>query len=375
MTEEEKERLKKERADRERLNAVRQMQMQQDGNLDTAAMQERERIRLERHAHMQAIERRQDEFRERQLRELEAQRLQREQQEVEARRIEEERQRFLQEEQAKLQLKLEEEARQQAEAEQQKDDQSEELSEQERRKREFWERQNAKNDEVKKQRLEKERQEQERQRIEQERKRREEEGERRKQISEQAKGFGSFTSDDSNFVEPKGFEQFGEDALYRPKGFKDQQKANAGFNAELPRGFGSFGKEDKPPEGVAGGRRDPFGNQANAGAEASSEAPFRGRPFAPRDMRKAAGSNDIEMLADYLEQRPGWVDKTDKNDWGPIHFAARAGHTQAVEALIRANADVNIRNNQGLTPLAIAVERVGEHHPLTDMLRNNGAEL
>lgn len=316
--------------------------MQQNGEMATEDMlQERERIRQERHAQML---RHNEIMRERELERLTAQRLERENEEEQAKRIEEDKRR-----------QADEEARRQAEAEQ--NGEGEGLSEEERRKREFWERQNAKNKEIQRLRMEKERQEQEKQRLEQEQRRKEEEEERRRQITEMA----------------KGFEQFGEDQVYRPQGYKDQQNQNAGFNADLPRGFGSFGKEDKPPEGVAGGRGDPFGNLGGGGGGA--EAPFRGKPFAPRDIRKAAGSNDLEMLADYLQQRPGWVDKTDKNEWGPIHFAAREGHAEAVQVLIQANADINVRNKQGLTPLGIAVERVGERHPLTEILRNNGAEL
>jgi Ankyrin repeats (3 copies) len=128
---------------------------------------------------------------------------------------------------------------------------------------------------------------------------------------------------------------------------------------------------------VAGARvqGDPFGTQASVGSAAGSEAPFRGRPFAPRDIRIAAGSNDVEMLRDYLEQRPGWVDKSDKNDWSPIHFAARAGNAEAVKVLLEANVDVNKRNNQGVTALGMALEKVGENHPLTALLRNHGGQV
>lgn len=328
---------------------------------------------------------RRDELRELELQRRSAQRLQREAQEEqqrqadEARRVEEERQRFLQDEQRKLQEAEQRRlvAEEKAEAEQKGEEEAEKLAEAEkeaeaeRQRQAFWDRQKAKNaDEARKRqerKLERERQEQEeqeRQKADEERKRQQEEEKRRQDAIESAKGFGDFAAE----------------SVYRPKGFKDQQKlkGNGGFDADLPRGFGSFGKEDKPPEGVAGAKAGggAFGNQASGGGAAASGAPpFRGKPFAPRDIRAAAGANDVKTLTDYVEQRPQWVDKQDKNGWSALMFSIKSGHTAAVEALLQANADVNGRTKDGLTPLAFAVQKGGENHPIANLLRNNGAEL
>ena len=38
----------------------------------------------------------------------------------------------------------------------------------------------------------------------------------------------------------------------------------------------------------------------------------------------------------------------------PLHFAAQGGHKEMVELLISKGADINLENNHGQTPLALA---------------------
>ena len=400
LTEEEewakkKEILLKERADRERLNLLRQMQEQGGGgeqNLDQI-LAEREAMRKERDEQLM----RRDELRERELQQLEQQRQQREmdrqQPDVQTEAPVKE----------QAQEQMQEQIPEPKEQQQIKEDeapvqQEEQISEEERKKREFWAQQKAKQEEAARK---KEQEKLERERLRQEKERAEataaqqqakvgkqheaEDGTGQPLNNANVKGFGSFTSGDSAFVEPKGFEAFGADSVYRPRGFKDQN-LKGGWNADLPMGFGSFlREEDNAPPGFGGGafagasadasaKPEPTKSQ-QGGAETPPEPEFKGRPFAPRDIRRAASAGNAAELADYLDQRPGWVDKKDKNDWAALHLAVRSGHQNTVETLIAAGADVNGRTAYDQTPLSIALERMGEEHPVTVLLRKHGANL
>ncbi|UCC99109.1 MAG: ankyrin repeat domain-containing protein, partial [Phycisphaerales bacterium] len=56
----------------------------------------------------------------------------------------------------------------------------------------------------------------------------------------------------------------------------------------------------------------------------------------------------------------------------PLHCAARYGHKEVAELLIAKGAGVNARNNEGQTPLDIAVE---EGRPeIVELLRKHGAK-
>jgi Ankyrin repeat len=350
-----KKRLQREREDREKLHLLRNSQQQPVGKQDKEHVQaERERLRKEREEQLS----RRDEFRERELQELEDQRRQREQREQEDLR------KLHQQEDSA------EEGRQQPQHAPKTDD--------ERFFEEFWAKQRKKQQQQQQQKQQREEEESKRQQVVQEKQ--EEQPQRGAEVLN-AKGFGSFTPGESGFVEPKGFESFGTDALYRPRGFKDlEQRKSGGLGANLPMGFGSFGKEDAPPKGVAGGGLglEDHGGLDNSGAGGGGppdEPAFTGKPFAPRDMRKAAASRDFARLKEYVEQRPDWVDKKDKNGWSPLHLAIRAGHKESVELLLGANADINGRTAQGITPLGVAMERVGEDHPITEMLRKLGGEM
>ncbi|KII89692.1 hypothetical protein PLICRDRAFT_107568, partial [Plicaturopsis crispa FD-325 SS-3] len=62
----------------------------------------------------------------------------------------------------------------------------------------------------------------------------------------------------------------------------------------------------------------------------------------------STGSVDVTR---YLLDKGAEVDKPDGSGWTALHIAVSAGHEEIVRELVGAGADVNNRNNKGLTPL------------------------
>jgi ribosome recycling factor len=97
--------------------------------------------------------------------------------------------------------------------------------------------------------------------------------------------------------------------------------------------------------------------------------------FSPRDVRFAAGHGDHKLLITYLDAKPEYVDRTDKNGWTALHLAIRAGQTPSVQFLLKYKADVNVMTNDGRAPLAMALELLGKNHRISQMLRREGAKV
>ncbi|CDS42586.1 myotrophin [Echinococcus multilocularis] len=57
----------------------------------------------------------------------------------------------------------------------------------------------------------------------------------------------------------------------------------------------------------------------------------------------------------------------------PIHIAADFGHLQILELLVKEGADVNVKDNFGITPLLAAVYE--EHADCVEFLLKNKAEI
>ncbi|KAF2812133.1 uncharacterized protein BDZ99DRAFT_383210, partial [Mytilinidion resinicola] len=58
-------------------------------------------------------------------------------------------------------------------------------------------------------------------------------------------------------------------------------------------------------------------------------------------------------------------------DWAPIHWAASYGHVECVQLLIDAGADVNVRSDQGVTPMDLATQ--ANQLVVVEMLKHAGA--
>ena len=90
---------------------------------------------------------------------------------------------------------------------------------------------------------------------------------------------------------------------------------------------------------------------------------------------KAAMAGDVHSLKEIAITNRDYLTAKDSNGWEPLHEAARGGHKDAVELLVKHGADVNAVSNhgRGKTPLRLAVEEHGEDHPLVDYLLSLGA--
>ncbi|KAI4525459.1 ankyrin, partial [Schizophyllum commune H4-8] len=53
----------------------------------------------------------------------------------------------------------------------------------------------------------------------------------------------------------------------------------------------------------------------------------------------------------YLIDNKAEVDKPDPAGWTPLHIACSAGWTEVVTELVGAGANVNAKNDKGITPL------------------------
>ena len=58
--------------------------------------------------------------------------------------------------------------------------------------------------------------------------------------------------------------------------------------------------------------------------------------------------------------------------WTPLHEAALRGHKEIVELLIAKGADVNAKDDGGMTPLAVAIHF--KHPETADLLRKHGGK-
>ncbi|KIM85030.1 hypothetical protein PILCRDRAFT_67221, partial [Piloderma croceum F 1598] len=56
-------------------------------------------------------------------------------------------------------------------------------------------------------------------------------------------------------------------------------------------------------------------------------------------------------IASFLIDKNAKVDEPDGSGWTPLHIAASAGREDVVRYLVGADANVNAKNDKGLTPL------------------------
>ena len=111
-------------------------------------------------------------------------------------------------------------------------------------------------------------------------------------------------------------------ALLLSKGAKVNIKDRAGFT---PLDSAAFGNKDVAELLIA------------SGAEVN--------------IHDAVELGDVEKLKALLKSNPFLVSSKDHNGETPLHFAAPSGSKEAVSILLSYNADVNVKDNYGRTPL------------------------
>ena len=107
----------------------------------------------------------------------------------------------------------------------------------------------------------------------------------------------------------------------------------------------------------------------------SEHTPEELEQYNMQDLHLAAARGDDIRVAQYLVARRDLVEAEDENGWRAIHEAVRYGHFITTQLLINAGADINAltANNDGWSPLALAIKRFGEDHPATRLLRTYNA--
>ena len=86
----------------------------------------------------------------------------------------------------------------------------------------------------------------------------------------------------------------------------------------------------------------------------------------------SACSEGLEELKKYFKQGHGINDK-DEYGQAAIHHCSQYGAIDALEYLIKNNADVNLIDEDGATPLMLGVEAY-EHYKVTKLLLEAGAD-
>ena len=72
---------------------------------------------------------------------------------------------------------------------------------------------------------------------------------------------------------------------------------------------------------------------------------------------KAVSYHDYKKMAEIIEKDPDSVNATGRDGTTPLFFAVSTVDEKAVEMLIDAGANVNVRESSGRTPLMVAVLR------------------
>ncbi|WP_265027666.1 ankyrin repeat domain-containing protein [Wolbachia endosymbiont (group B) of Chorthippus parallelus] len=88
----------------------------------------------------------------------------------------------------------------------------------------------------------------------------------------------------------------------------------------------------------------------------------------PIHLAAAYGHKDVVELL--LEKEKASINHKGKSNWTSLHYAAKGGHLPVVQLLIEKEADANLKNSDGKTPLQLA--RDEGHQSIAQLLLNKG---
>eukprot|EP00435_Cladocopium_sp_Y103_P025288 s3063_g6.t1 len=75
-----------------------------------------------------------------------------------------------------------------------------------------------------------------------------------------------------------------------------------------------------------------------------------------KTLLQIAASTNNSAMTELLLEAEADPDQMSYRKFAPLHTAARLGHTETLDILLKSNANVNIDNGEGLTPLFLAVQ-------------------
>jgi hypothetical protein len=94
-----------------------------------------------------------------------------------------------------------------------------------------------------------------------------------------------------------------------------------------------------------------------------------------REGHIAAALGDVARLEYIASKSKSSLHQADENGWQPLHEAARSGHKDAAELLIKHGVDKDVRTGrQGSSPLNIALQFHDEDSAIVEFFRNLGAK-
>ena len=91
------------------------------------------------------------------------------------------------------------------------------------------------------------------------------------------------------------------------------------------------------------------------------------------DLHAAAAKGDLVAVRELLSKDAGLLHAKDKNEWQPLHEAARSGKTEVLKFLIENGADIGARTSNGGTALWWARKMLDAEHSLIAYLEEIGA--
>lgn len=138
---------------------------------------------------------------------------------------------------------------------------------------------------------------------------------------------------------------------YKPRGIDIE----AALPSRAARDTGHANNTTIPPAQASGSHSSPLSTDGSEGLE----------------IHRAAEIGALEKVRMLIKERPDWVNARNKADLTPLHLAASYGHVKVVEFLLSNQADPNLKDWQGATPLVLSTIR--GHRDIAHLLRTHGA--